>query len=639
MSCEDIPSLLDLQNTKKHIDDFGRLMGAGTGTSTNGVTGQVRPTYNAVMANLGYTRVGTFASGGTLTTWRQTLLWDIADGGDGQEYGWSGTFPPSGKVVPPGSTPLTTGGIAVGAWMSRFDPELRIQVRESLRRSYAEAGYNLVSGSFEVGGTLTDVNDVLLQESSGKAYSWAGEFPKLVAAGSDVAGYIDQSSSSLSGNLAAVGSTVIIGGVTAGDLVDKYNTPNPIDAGAGAGVFIESLLDEDAAVLHSMGVNYVVYLYHPSLIGVTKALSDIRELDKYSIGVVFSLYGVEDTSGITTLVNAVKNEPNILAWYLYDEPDGAGITVATQDAKIGLVNTLSGLPVAVSASSDFGTDRRLSRNFNYYFISRYISEADYIAKADAELDLFFMLNFRNIGADVGVKKCIPVLQAYEQGAVKVLSRDDMLRVWKKAAKYYQPCICFFLYSANATQPGGFPKMLANDSDLRDIAKTKIDINRKINLSPDICAKSMFIAQDGVVFSGDSKTLLDALHIFDVSKSSGAYGVHAFFPNTPSLAGYYPNYNGLTVIDLGIKADKLSIRFVGRNDRDANIVNVEIGALYTTVGGVVLKTITGVSNVTPVTSELYGINSRFIYIKLINPSFTSIHNGYLAVTGVQFVASI
>lgn len=171
MSCEDIPSLLDLQNAKKNVDDFGRLMGTGTGTSTNGVTGQVRPTYNAVMVNLGYTRVGTFASGATLLNGRQTLLWDVADGGDGQEYGWSGSFPLTGKVVPPGSTPLTTGGISVGAWMSRFDPELRVQIREVQRRSYADAGYNLVAGSFEAGGTLVNSNDVLLQESTGKAFS------------------------------------------------------------------------------------------------------------------------------------------------------------------------------------------------------------------------------------------------------------------------------------------------------------------------------------------------------------------------------------------------------------------------------------------------------------------------------------
>ena len=122
MSCEDIPSLLDLQKVKKHADDFGRLMGTGEGDSTNEVTGQTRPTYNKVMKGLGYTRVGTFATGGTLTTGRQTLLWDIADGGDGQEYGWSGAFP---KVVPAASTPASTGGISVGAWMSRFDPELR----------------------------------------------------------------------------------------------------------------------------------------------------------------------------------------------------------------------------------------------------------------------------------------------------------------------------------------------------------------------------------------------------------------------------------------------------------------------------------------------------------------------------------
>ena len=177
MSCEDIPSLLDLQKVKKHADDFGRLMGTGEGDSTNEVTGQVRPTYNKVMKGLGYTRVGTFATGGTLTNGRQTLLWDIADSGDGQEYGWSGSFPPAGKVVPPGSTPLTTGGIAVGAWMSRFDPELRIQVREALRRSYAESGLNIVDGSCEDGASLTSATDVVLHKANGVAYSHPGPYP------------------------------------------------------------------------------------------------------------------------------------------------------------------------------------------------------------------------------------------------------------------------------------------------------------------------------------------------------------------------------------------------------------------------------------------------------------------------------
>lgn len=215
MSCEDIPSLLDLQKVKKHADDFGRLMGTGTGTSTNGVTGQVRPTYNAVMANLGYTRVGTFASGGTLLNGRQTLLWDIADGGDGQEYGWSGTFLPSGKVVPPGSTPLTTGGIAVGAWISRFDPELRIQVREALRRSYAEAGYNVV-GTFQAGFTYVNANDVGIDETTGRGFTGpAGP----VAAGTDPAsgGFVDRSGSALRIALASSSGSSAVGFIQYGE--------------------------------------------------------------------------------------------------------------------------------------------------------------------------------------------------------------------------------------------------------------------------------------------------------------------------------------------------------------------------------------------------------------------------------------
>lgn len=145
--------------------------------------------FDAQILNMGFSRIGTFTAGATLTNPRQTLLWDTANGGDGQEYGWSGAFP---KVVPPSSTPASTGGISVGAWMSRFDPELRIMVRESLLRSYAEAGYNLVDGSFEAGGALVNANDVLLQERTGKAFSGPAG---VVSAGTDPTsgGFVDRS--------------------------------------------------------------------------------------------------------------------------------------------------------------------------------------------------------------------------------------------------------------------------------------------------------------------------------------------------------------------------------------------------------------------------------------------------------------
>lgn len=57
-------------------------------------------------------------------------------------------------------------------------------LREALRRSYAEAGYNLVEGSFETGGKLYTITDVLLHEAVGKAYSWGGSLTKTVLANS-----------------------------------------------------------------------------------------------------------------------------------------------------------------------------------------------------------------------------------------------------------------------------------------------------------------------------------------------------------------------------------------------------------------------------------------------------------------------
>ena len=64
---------------------------------------------------------------------------------------------------------------------------------EALRRSYAEAGYEVVVGSFGAGGVLESSTDVLLNEDDGKGYVWTGAFPKVVAAGTNpaaIAGFV-----------------------------------------------------------------------------------------------------------------------------------------------------------------------------------------------------------------------------------------------------------------------------------------------------------------------------------------------------------------------------------------------------------------------------------------------------------------
>ncbi|EOV9596787.1 SGNH/GDSL hydrolase family protein [Cronobacter dublinensis] len=72
----------------------------------------------------GYNTKESFETGNTLNYRNDVLLWKS----NGEYYRWDGTLP---KVVPAGSTPATTGGIAPGAWRSIGDATLRASLAAS----------------------------------------------------------------------------------------------------------------------------------------------------------------------------------------------------------------------------------------------------------------------------------------------------------------------------------------------------------------------------------------------------------------------------------------------------------------------------------------------------------------------------
>ncbi|ELO6248028.1 hypothetical protein QVK98_002353 [Escherichia coli] len=79
------------------------------------------------MAAFGYITIDSFEDGAILTLPNEVLRLEAT----GEYYRWGGAFPVSGKVVPPGSTPTSTGGIGVGAWLSVGDATLRGQLYSS----------------------------------------------------------------------------------------------------------------------------------------------------------------------------------------------------------------------------------------------------------------------------------------------------------------------------------------------------------------------------------------------------------------------------------------------------------------------------------------------------------------------------
>ena len=125
MSCEDIPSLLDLQNTKKHADDFGRLMGTGEDDSTNGVTGQVRPTYNKVMKSVGFKPgSGDFTTGFTVMPGERNIAW--YDPVSKNWYSYLGVIPTGGYPVSPGTNPVGNN-----EWKTATDQLLRNDLKST----------------------------------------------------------------------------------------------------------------------------------------------------------------------------------------------------------------------------------------------------------------------------------------------------------------------------------------------------------------------------------------------------------------------------------------------------------------------------------------------------------------------------
>lgn len=131
---------------------------------------------------------------------------------------------------------------------------LNPQVRESVRRSYAEAGYTMVSGSFEAGGTVATATDVLLYEADGKAYTRTGTLPFTATAGSTPdANWTDRSGETLLAHLADVNSTTLIGGQTAKRVAEAAQGlfgPVKLQQGSASNLLIRDVTPGNATRVH-----------------------------------------------------------------------------------------------------------------------------------------------------------------------------------------------------------------------------------------------------------------------------------------------------------------------------------------------------------------------------------------------------
>lgn len=168
----------------------------------------LRPTMNIVVTSIGLTlNEGSFEGGATLVNPQETLVQFLT----GKIYKWNGALP---KVVDLFSTPNSSGGITSGAWeeiQTSFTQNISI---EALRRSYAEAGYNLIGTFRDTGLVVNTTTDVALWGPTGVVYAYGGTLPHTIVAAETPIGnplWVDKSGELLRNKLAASSGSALIG--------------------------------------------------------------------------------------------------------------------------------------------------------------------------------------------------------------------------------------------------------------------------------------------------------------------------------------------------------------------------------------------------------------------------------------------
>lgn len=126
-----------------------------------------KPTIDYALRMAGFTPAGfDFTTGGVLKNGDRNKC--VFNQADQTWYSWSGNLPYN-----------VIAGSAPGEGWKVVNRNALTIARETLRRTYLEAGYNLVDGSFEQGAVITSTTDVVLHEKTGKCYSGPiGNVPK-----------------------------------------------------------------------------------------------------------------------------------------------------------------------------------------------------------------------------------------------------------------------------------------------------------------------------------------------------------------------------------------------------------------------------------------------------------------------------
>lgn len=147
----------DVRDMSDNAKNFDLFSGSELDTFVDRL-GETRLTIEGAIEKSGFKPgSGDFVTGFTVMPGMRNISWkNPSPPGDNNFYSWDGPIPPTGKFVPAGSTPETTGGVIAGAWRPRTDVILRDELAHIGGVGLVGGTPVTVTNSIYAGGAVPD---------------------------------------------------------------------------------------------------------------------------------------------------------------------------------------------------------------------------------------------------------------------------------------------------------------------------------------------------------------------------------------------------------------------------------------------------------------------------------------------------
>lgn len=500
-------------------------------------------TAEEAIRNYGYITIDSFEDGATLTLPNQVLRYEAT----GEYYRWDGAFPPGGKVVAAGSTPATTGGVGVGAWVSVGDASLRsdltstasgkgaslvamspgVSVRDAITRidnkifTPEDFGCNSAAAdnTAAVNAALTSGKPVVWTES--KVYKVTGR----VQASKDVYD-LHLGTMVLETSRYSLGQVKVI-------FADKVQESDPI-----RGMYVESAYDFcELAFIKGLGINTIIHYGNFNVAAdsdgsLTKVADNIRALGMRMMANTEVRDVKDPTLTLGQFIQKFNNHPAIFAWSTFDEAMSRGISYADQKTQYDGIRAYSNKPISL-VDAWYGTDVISNKILEYYDIVL----ANPYPQVHAS-----MTTYEAVEADLRyMRRCYGVMQAHsnQKNVIPVLGltigngspgATDPVQIIAAAENFRKAgngqFVCFVWDGLG--DPGAIISGIRGNAQF--IACVKSTSEKKYPVP--VITESIIFGGNGTIGHKSLNNLIDRLPVRDQSTSDqfiggNAYPVHIF----------------------------------------------------------------------------------------------------------------